>query len=159
MYTRILYYKKFEGSIKPVDYVNWAVQMLENDFSTQSLCILASLNEPLNVFEVEDYFMRASRELRLREPTQEECAESYIYDLFGKILNNEDDIFKIVDEIYYVIREHLPIEEELSVWYDISEKVDDFRYGDNITNITKETLAITIVEEAKKQLKSKFFLN
>ncbi|MET3322367.1 UNVERIFIED_ORG: hypothetical protein ABIC97_005503 [Peribacillus simplex] len=158
MDTKILYYKKFEGSVKSIDYVNWAIHMLENDFSTQSLSILSSFNESLNIFEVEDYFSRAIRELSLQEPLHEECAKYYIYELLRKILNDEDDVLEIAYEIYNVIREHFT-NEELSVWYDISEKIDDFRYGDNITNITKGNLITTIVKEAKKQLKSNFNLN
>jgi hypothetical protein len=50
MDTKILYYKKFEGSVKSIDYVNWAIHMLEKDFSTQSLNILSSFSEPLYFF-------------------------------------------------------------------------------------------------------------
>ncbi|MFU2018852.1 hypothetical protein ACM6Q7_28245 [Peribacillus butanolivorans] len=158
MDTKILYYKKFKGSVKSIEYVNWAMHMLANDFSTQSLSILSSFNEPLNIFEVEDYFSRAIRELSLQQPLHEECAKYYIYELLRKILNDEDDVLEIAYEIYNVIREHFT-NEELSVWYDISEKIDDFRYGDNIANITKGNLITTIVNEAKKQLKSNFNLN
>ncbi|HWL27061.1 MAG TPA: hypothetical protein VNR38_25470 [Ureibacillus sp.] len=158
MDTKILYYKKFEGSIEPIDYINWAIQMLENNSSTHSLNILSSLNEPLNMFEIEDYFTRTIRELSLQEPSYEECAKYYIYELLKKILNNEDDIISIAYEIYNVVQEHFT-NKEVSVWYDISEKIDDFRYGDNITKITRETLVITIMETAVQQLNSKFFLN
>ncbi|TDL85937.1 hypothetical protein E2R55_23345 [Vibrio vulnificus] len=82
MDTKILYYKKFEGSVKSIDYVNWAIHMLEKDFSTQSLNILSSFSEPLNIFEVEDYFSRIIRELSLQEPLHDECAKYYIYELF-----------------------------------------------------------------------------
>lgn len=158
MDTKILYYKKFEGSIEPVDYINWAIQMLENNFSTQSLNILSSLKKPLNMFEIEDYFTRTIRELSLQKPSHEECAKYYIYELLKRILNNKGDIMSIAYEIYNVVHEHFT-NEEVSVWYDISEKIDDFRYGDNITKITKETLIIAIMETAVQQLNSKFFLN
>ncbi|WP_458354237.1 hypothetical protein [Peribacillus frigoritolerans] len=158
MDTKILYYKKFEGSVKSIDYVNWAIHMLEEDFTTQSLNILSSFSEPLNIFEVEDYFSRIIRELSLQEPLHEECAKYYIYELLRKIINGEEDVLEIAYEIYNVIREHFT-NEELSVWYDISEKIDDYRYGDNITKITKGDLITTIVSEAKKQINSNLNVN
>ncbi|MCK2004453.1 hypothetical protein MZM54_24020 [[Brevibacterium] frigoritolerans] len=158
MDTKILYYKKFEGSVKSIDYVNWAIHMLEKDFSTQSLNILSSFSEPLNIFEVEDYFSRIIRELSLQEPLHEECAKYYLYKLLRKIINGEEDVLEIAYEIYNIIREHFT-DEELSVWYDISEKIDDYRYGDNITKITKDDLINAIGSEAKKQLNSNLDVN
>ncbi|MGJ7912948.1 hypothetical protein [Neobacillus sp. LXY-1] len=92
MDTKILYYKIFEGDVKPIDYVNWANQMLINGFSTQSLYTLSSLRESLNIFEVEDYFKRAMNELKLMEPSQEECAKYYIRDLLLKIVADEKTV-------------------------------------------------------------------
>ena len=63
MDTKILYYKKFKGEEMPINYINWANSMLENENSTTSLNILASLREPLNIFEIEEYFKRALGEL------------------------------------------------------------------------------------------------
>jgi hypothetical protein len=94
----------------------------------------------------------------LQEPLHEECAKYYIYELLSKIVNGEEDVLEIAYEIYNVIREHFT-NEELSVWYDISEKIDEYRYGDNITKITKDDLITVIVTEAKNQLNSNLNLN
>ncbi|MDZ5472360.1 hypothetical protein SM124_11435 [Bacillus sp. 31A1R] len=158
MDTKILYYNIYEGDVKPIDYVNWAIQMLINGFSSPSLNILSSLSEPLNMFEVEDYFNRASIELNLKKPSQEECVRFYIRDLLLKIIHEENHAIGLAYRMYEVVREHF-INEEYSVWYEISEKIDDFRYGDNIHHITEKTLITHIVEEAKKQLKGDFFFN
>lgn len=56
MDLKVLFYKKSEQLVTPADYVNWALSMLEDDFSSEFLYILSSLREPLNLFEVEDYF-------------------------------------------------------------------------------------------------------
>ena len=56
MDTNMLYYKIYEGDVKSCDYIKWAMNMLENDCSSASLNVLSALDEPLNIFEVEDYF-------------------------------------------------------------------------------------------------------
>ncbi|QKE76093.1 hypothetical protein HPK19_25145 (plasmid) [Arthrobacter citreus] len=151
MDTKILYYKIYEFEVTSNDYVNWAIEMLLNNHSTYSLNILASLNEPLNIFEVEEYFNRTLNELNLSVPSHQECAESYLIHLAKKIIDNENNAIDFAYEMYKTVREHF-INEELSVWYEISEMIDDYRYGDNIGKITKDVLITKIVEEAKKHI-------
>lgn len=158
--TKILYFKKFKGEEMPIDYINWANSMLENDNSTTSLNILVSLREPLNIFEIEEYFKRAMSELSMKEPSNEECAKHYIRHLLKEILNDKNNAINLAYEIYEVVREHF-FNEELEIWYiwyGISEMIDDFRYGDNPSNITHEFLISIIVHETKKQLSNKFYI-
>lgn len=152
MDTKILYFKIYECKVTSDDYVNWAIAMLIKGYSTYSLNILASLRDPLNIFEVEEYFNRAFIELSLREPTHQECVESYLSHLMRRIVENENNAIDIAyDDVYFMVRDHF-INEELLVWYEISEMIDDYRYGDNIEKITKEVLITKIVEEAKKHI-------
>ncbi|WP_251518013.1 hypothetical protein [Oceanobacillus luteolus] len=132
--------------------------MLENEVSTTSLNILASLREPLNIFEVEDYFNRALDELDIEEPLYEECAKCYIRYLLIQIVDDNNKAMNLAYEIYEVIREHFT-NEELDKWFEISEMIDDYRYGDNIKNLTKDFIITIIVDLAKKQLSNKFLLN
>ncbi|WP_078414237.1 hypothetical protein [Priestia abyssalis] len=152
MNTLILFYKIHQGDVEPIDYTNWALEMLENDCSSFSLNILSSLRKPLNIFEVEDYFRRALRELDLQEPSYEESAVYYIQHLSKKILEDESNAIDTAYEIYGVYRD-LDYPEELSEWYYISEMIDDFRYGDNQSKLSKVALIMTIVKEAKNQLR------
>ncbi|PGS46525.1 hypothetical protein COC46_20865 [Bacillus sp. AFS041924] len=89
--------------------------------------------------------------LNLSAPSHQECAESYLVYLAKKIIDNENNAIDFAYEMYKTVREHF-IDEELSVWYEISEMIDDYRYGDNIGKITKEVLVTKIVEEAKKHI-------
>lgn len=155
MDTKILYYKKFEGSVKPDDYKGWAFSMLHNEVSSPSLNILTSLPEPLNIFEVEDYFTRALKELEIEEPSYEESAESYIHFLLEKVVVDQGNAVKYAFEVYEVVRDHF-IGDGLDIWYEISEVIDDFLYGDNNKNITQDSLNNMIVQEAKKQLEISF---
>ena len=153
MDTNMLYYKIYEGDVKPCDYRKWAMNTLDNERSSASLNILSALEEPLNIFEVEDYFNRASSEIDLRKPSHEECAQYFINHLIEAILRDENNAIEIAYEIYIVSSEHINTEDlSISKWYGISEMIDDFRYGDNVANLTRSTLISVIVQEAENQL-------
>ena len=158
METKMLYYKIFEKKVEPVDYVNWAIKMLENSDTSASLNILSSLSETLNIFEVEDYFHRAMRELGMEEPSQDECSKYYFWYLLKQIIDNESNAINYAYEIYQIVSEEF-VSEELNVWYEISEMIGDYRYGDNVEGITRESLIKTIVKEVEKQLNCNFLLS
>ena len=147
----VLYYKKCKGNIKPIDYVVWAYSMLEKEYFSPSLSILASLKEPLNLFEVEQFFERAKRELGLTEPTYEESVGDYVQYLIQQILLDKQKAIEIAYEIYTILRDHNN-DEKTYRWYEISEMIDDFQYGDNVNNITQDMLIKIILQEAEKQL-------
>ncbi|TWE08003.1 hypothetical protein FB550_10114 [Neobacillus bataviensis] len=125
MDTPFLFYKIHQGDVDPIDYINWALKMLENNNDSFSLNIHSSLSEPLNIFEVEDYFKRALSELKLQEPAFEECAEYYIQQLAKRIFKEEDSAIDLAYKIDEIVRE-LDISEGLEGWYNISEMIDDF---------------------------------
>lgn len=152
MNTLILFYKIHQGDVEPTDYINWALEMLENDCSSFCLNILSSLRKPLNIFEVEDYFRRALRELDLQEPSYEDSAVYYVQHLSKKILEDESNAIDTAYKIYEVARD-LDYPEDLEEWYNISEMIDDFRYGDSQSKLSKVALIMTIVKEAKNQLR------
>jgi len=151
MDTPILFYKIHQGEVIPIDYINWALKMLENNNDSFSLNILSSLSEPFNIFEVEDYFKRALWELKMQEPTFEECAEYYIQQLAKRILKEENSAIDLAYKIYEIVRE-LDNCDGLEEWYNISEMIDDFQYGDNISNLSKVALIVAIEREVKKLL-------
>lgn len=155
MDTGVLYYKIFERKVLACDYIGWAFYMLHNGKSTSSLNVLVSLKKPLNIFEVEEYFNRAINELNIVRPSYEESARHYVRYLLKEIV---DDPSKAIDnayDIYNIAREHF-LDEEQDIWYEISEMIDDFLYGDNIKNITRTSLTKVIVLESEHQLKNKF---
>ncbi|MFJ8515477.1 hypothetical protein [Lysinibacillus xylanilyticus] len=147
-----MFYKIQNYNVKAVDYINWAFNMLENNCSSFSLNILSSLREPLNIFEVEDYFRRALSEIELHEPSYEECARYYILHLSEKLLQDKTNVFDIVYDINTVIRE-INYPEDLEAWFYISDMIDEFHYGGNDFNLTKEEVIATIMDEAKNYLK------
>lgn len=155
MNTLQLFYKIYQNhkDIKSVDYINWALTMLEDNCSSFSLNILSSLSEPLNIFEVEDYFRRALSEMELQEPSYEECARYNILQLSEKLLQDKKNVFEIVYDINLVIRD-IDYPEDLKEWFIISDMVDEFQYGGNDFNLTKQEVITAIMDEAKNQLKN-----
>ncbi|PIC58039.1 hypothetical protein CSV80_15985 [Sporosarcina sp. P12(2017)] len=154
METEVLYYKKFERKVLAIDYIEWAFTMLQNGISTHSLNMLASLTEPLNIFEVEEYFNRAWYELNITEPSYDESAKHYVRYLIRQIVDDQSIAIENANEVYTIVRDHL-FDEEHDRWYEISEMIDDFLYGDNRENITRSSLNQVIVQVSKQHLKTK----
>ena len=152
MDTNMLYYKIYEGDVKSRDYIKWAMNMLDNDCSSTNLNILSGLEEPLNIFEVEDYFNRASREIDLRVPSREECNQYYKIHLLKTILEDKNNAIDLAYEVYKVVREEINTE-VFSRWFELSEIIDDFLYSDNVENLTRTYLTSVIVQVAKNQIK------
>lgn len=155
METGVLYYKKFERKVLAIDYIEWAFCMMHNGMSKPSLNILGSLTEPLNIFEVEDYFNRALNELDIAEPSYEESAKHYVRYLLRQIVDDPSMAIDNAYEIYTIISEH-SLDEELERWYEISEMIGDFLYGDNINNITRDFLNKFIIKVSEQQLKNNY---
>ncbi|MGB6406919.1 MAG: hypothetical protein WBF39_05535 [Planococcus donghaensis] len=67
------------------------------------------------------------------------------------MVSGGSDPFPTIDNIYLVVPEYTL--HELTAWYDSSEQIDDFRYGDSYRNTTKETLLV-LIKKAMKQLET-----
>lgn len=66
-------------------------------------------------------------------------------------IEEENSAIDLAYKIYEIVRE-LDNCDGLEKWYNISEMIDDFRYGDNISNLSKVALIVTIEKEVKKLL-------
>ncbi len=150
MNTFILYYKIYTKTVTSKDYISWAFHMLENDHSSYSINVLSSLSEPANMFEVENYFRRAAKEIQLPEPSNTAGTIHYLQHLAKKILLDETHAIHLAYEIYEVMRE-MDDAPDYPTWYEVSELIDDYRYGDNTTNLTLPAL-LTSIQRASKQL-------
>ncbi|WP_342471550.1 hypothetical protein MHH70_11625 [Metasolibacillus sp. FSL H7-0170] len=87
----------------------------------------------------------------MTEPSYEESVEFYVQHLLQQIILDANNAINIGYEIYQVIRDHFA-NEKVGIWYEISEMIDDFQYGDNVKSITQDFLIRFIVQEAKNQL-------
>ena len=139
-----LYYKKYKNIVEASDYVNWAQHMLYTD--CHEITKLASMTEPLNLFEMESMFERSMKAIRQEEPREEDCVAYHLKELHAKLLSPNVGAISIVKELYhFVIAEDLY--EEQMRWYIVSELIDYFEY-DGTYNMTKEELNEKVIMHA-----------
>ncbi len=155
METNALFYKIQKRIVSTGDYIKWSYTLLESNVSSPSLNIISSLSSDENIFEVEDYFKRALKELGIQTPTIETSARAYIAFLASSILNCESlpekfdfayNIFRIVAELQYP--------EDLMEWYGISEMIDQLQYGDLPLEFDEEDIISKIENDAKFNLEA-----
>jgi len=152
MDTRELFYYIYQKSVTAEKhYLPWALSMLEHEQDSLSLSILASLQPPYNLFEIEDYFQRTLKELSLLKPSEQECTDYLIYTRLQTIVQHEERALTEANHLYNMFIE-LDCPTKLVGWLEISDMIDDYQYGDNYFNITDEIIHTTIMKEAKSQL-------
>jgi len=155
MASHTLVYKIHKGIVSVEDYVAWAYTLLQNNVSSNSVNIIASLAPNHNLFEVEDYFQRALNELQMELPTIEPSSRAYIALLATKILKegNDIEIFNLAKEIFNIVSD-LQYPEDLIEWYNISEMVDCIEYDKSPLDFNKEDIKSKIKEESRHLLSS-----
>ncbi|WP_079523564.1 hypothetical protein [Solibacillus isronensis] len=153
METNRLFYKKSQCQIEAKDYLEWAYSMLENKYTSSALNILAFLEEPINIFEVEQLFQRAVAELKLDEPTYKKQVNAQLQYLLQQIITDKESAIDNAYELYKIYRDNLGYDEHKTLaWLLITDMVDDFKHGDNKNNYTHELIKQSIVQTATEQL-------
>lgn len=149
MQTNALFYKIQKGTVITKDYVNWSINLLENDVSSPSVNIISSFLTGESIFEVEEYFNRALNELEIQKPTFEICARAYIGHLANKIIkeNNHSFTFDFAYKIYRIVASDLDYPDDLMEWYEISEMIDEQRNGDIPLEFNESQVISTIKNE------------
>ncbi|WML34330.1 hypothetical protein [Clostridium sp. OS1-26] len=152
--TDILFYKIYKQSVCVDDYINWAYSMLGNNIESEEICIISSFTKSDNIFEVEEYFHKALKNLEVEEPSFDSCSRSYIKHLSEKILNNNEEIFDLAYDIYHIVAS-LDYPEELMEWYEISEMIDSINYNTFYNEyFTRSDVEEKIIQQAKLQIES-----
>ena len=153
MDTRKLFYDIYRNNVTAEQhYLPWALCMLEKDYESPSLYILASLQSPYNIFEVEDYFRRTIEELKITVPSEQACIDYMIYTRLQKIVQDKDMAITEAYELYDMFFK-LDCPRELIAWVHIGDLIDGFQYGGNGLEVTEEVLIQEIIREAKNHLK------
>ncbi|GGA78637.1 hypothetical protein [Ornithinibacillus halotolerans] len=142
-----LYYKKYTDTVKPTDYVEWAISSLHMD--VLEIKKLASMKEPYNLFEIEDMFEKAMKAIQREAPTIEVCVHNHIKQLHSHLLLSNKHAMDIVKELYQCALNYELIEVQME-WQEISDAMDDLQYGDNLYQYTEEKINDWIVTHARK---------
>ncbi|XKH49598.1 hypothetical protein LG275_08070 [Chryseomicrobium palamuruense] len=132
-----LYFKKYTSQLEAVDFIQWAQDHLYLDDSRTKR--LASMPVDSNFFEVQELFKKVRNLHQLEEPTELECAKHRLKSLHAELIKPESDAINLVNEIYRLTIDFDLAEEQL-VWLEISDAIDDFKYGDNLSEMTEDAL-------------------
>jgi hypothetical protein len=68
--TATVFGRRAMSCVTAADYVQWATGMLTDGHDSPNLRMLAGLDERGSVFEAEEHFGRALRELQIPEPDE-----------------------------------------------------------------------------------------
>ncbi|WP_145412095.1 hypothetical protein [Paenibacillus xylanexedens] len=146
--TKALYYQVHKGTAKGIDYLYWAVCMVELEQESNSLLKLMSMDKNESVFVFEEYFNRILNELNITIPDFEDCAREIIRQLCLEIINGNKNIFEITKKIFKVTSElDYPI--DLSVWNGLDDGVDRITYDDEYYKPDETELRNEIEIEAR----------
>jgi hypothetical protein len=117
---------------KSVDkrWINWAYDMLNAGFETESLVMLAGEIEPYNQFELQSLTNKVFNELNLTWDDIEQVYTNYICYLVSEAIANKlklEEVLNTIKEIYY----QLDYEPSLQDFYMLYCAYDDLKYSDN----------------------------
>lgn len=116
------------GPLSTNDYVDWAGEMLAQDYDTYSLCILAGLDRFASAFEAEDYFLRSIKELNLNVPDCANAIRAYACDIARQIINGQLTGQQGVRTLYKICVA-TEYEREFMGWYELNEALDNLVAG------------------------------
>ena len=142
-----LYYKKYTHTVKAADYVEWANHYLY--LGTCEIIKWSSMRGQLNSFEIEDMFAHAMKSIQREAPSIEMCLDYHLKCLHSKLLVSMEDAILIVKEIYECTIAHDLFEEQMNR-QEISDAIDDFKYGDNQNHYTLDKINNMITTHARR---------
>ena len=142
-----LYYKKYTNTVKASDYVEWANGYLYMDML--EIKKLASMSEPLNLFEIQEMFDYAMKAMQRDAPSEELCLNYHIKHLHSQLLMPNEKAGLIVRELYKCTIDYDLFEEQMN-WQEISDAIDDFQCGDNQHRYTQDKIDEMIITHARK---------
>jgi hypothetical protein len=130
------------GIAEDKEFINWAVQELLHGNETNSIKILAGLENPINPFQIKEYINKSKKELKI-EFDENNIIDQYAMILAKQKLNNEISSRDIATEMYEILK-YTDFNNKYFAWDNIDEYFDDFHvYID--TNLEEE-----IIKECNK---------
>jgi hypothetical protein len=150
--TKLIFGKRALDKAHAEDYIDWAGEMLVQDYDSPSLRILAGLNRQNNTFEAQDYFSRCVKELRLNEPEPEAAVREYACEIAQQIIDEQITAQEGVRALYQVcLARDYP--KEFMVWFELDDALDSLLAGDypyTYESATLENFGDTVKLEAKR---------
>lgn len=148
--TNTLFAKKHLQSTMTEEYVQWAIDMLELEFDSKNLRILAGLSNPLNPWEVDHYFELALNDLNISKPNKEEAIKYYSIYLCEQMLNGEISPSNGLEKFCWIAQE-LDYPDEYMMWYELEDAVLNINceYFCTYKGMNKSNVSSYLLKEAK----------
>ena len=87
--TKAMFGKRALGDISAYDYIDWAEEMLMQEYDSPSLRVLAGLDRHNDFREVESYFLRSIEELNIEETEIKVAIRAYACETAQKIIDDQ----------------------------------------------------------------------
>lgn len=124
--TKVLFGRQALGRTFSEDYIDWAYEMLEQDYDTPQLRILAGLDRRSSIFEVEEYFEKSLKELNIEPLEPKAAVRAYACDIAQQIIDGQ---FPESRSTMKALRQ-LWLDSEYDIWSDLNEACDYLSSGD-----------------------------
>jgi len=141
--TNILLGEKLSTDFDSKKLVDWAVDLLQNNYDTESLCILAGLDHESTEVR-EKYFQESLKELKIEiNKTDSELIDEYIIHIAKEVINDRIDPVKAVSIIYNIVV-YKDYFSDYNEFFDLSEDLLNLEYDGRtifnfgLTNSNKE---------------------
>ena len=133
--------------------VDWAIEMLELGFETESLLMLASFNKPTNYFEVINYVKKSIEELKLEVKSGNDAIMSYSAFYVHKIAK-KNNIRENLTELYKYCQkwnyEDLVYDFYLLYWAWGDIDYEDIDYSSYWEGANKENIEGIVIKTAEE---------
>lgn len=116
------------GQPSASDYVDWAGEMLVQDYDSYSLRILAGLDRFASTYEAEDYFLRSIKELNLSIPNSDDVIRAYACEIAQRMIEDKITIQQGVRALYRICY-GTDYEHDFMVWYQLDDALGSLLAG------------------------------
>ena len=138
--TATVFGRRAMNRVTAADYVEWATGMLTDGHDSRNLRMLAGLDERGSVFEAEEHFSKALRELRIPEPDETGKLRAYSCDLARQIVDGTLAAEAGVKALYQVCLA-TDYARPFMIWLYLDDALDSIRAGEYPHTYEKATAA------------------
>ena len=152
--TKQLFARIYLDNITSDNFVDWAIDCLEEGLDTKNLRMLAASEKPYYSDEIEIRFNKTLNELSWQKPTKEESLFSYAKEFADKIVNGSLSPTEGLRDIYLISLE-LNYPPKLKAWLYLNEghdpETNEWLYDTyGYSKMEREKWIEAIKREAKK---------
>jgi hypothetical protein len=153
--TKAILGKRTLYQLDAVDYIEWAREMLMQDYDSYSLRILAGLEPLTSTSEAEDYFLRSAKEINLSIPDSEMAIRSYACEIAQQIVDEQLTGQEGVRVLYRICLA-TEYNQDYLIWLELDDALDSLLSMEYA--YTYESATLENFDEVAKQEAEKFIL-